>query len=76
MSRRLLLDEHVSRICEHVLRNRGFDVTQAKDEFGEHTTDRGLLEWCGRQDRALVSNNARDFESLHEEVDHAGLLIY
>lgn len=76
MSRRLLLDEHVSRICEHVLRDRGFDVTQAKDQFGEYTTDEELLRWCDRNDVVLVSNNARDFESLHRKEDHAGLLIY
>ncbi|ACV11319.1 hypothetical protein Huta_1143 [Halorhabdus utahensis DSM 12940] len=73
---KLLLDEHVSRICEHVLRDRGFDVSQAKDRFGEYTTDEELLQWCDRNDVVLVSNNARDFELLHRKTDHAGLLIY
>ncbi len=27
----LLLDEHVGRVFEHVLRNRGYHVIQAKD---------------------------------------------
>ena len=39
---RLLLDEHVGRIFERLLRERGHDVVQAKDQFGEHTTDAEL----------------------------------
>jgi hypothetical protein len=39
----LLLDEHVGRVFERVLRERGYDVTQAKDRFGEHTADSDLL---------------------------------
>jgi hypothetical protein len=74
--KRVLLDEHVSRVFEHVLRDRGFEVTQAKDRFGEHTTDRDRLHWCGNNDVLLISNNTKDFEPLHQEVDHAGVLIY
>jgi hypothetical protein len=71
----VLLDEHVSRVFEHVLRDRGLEVTQAKDCFGEHTTDRDLLQWCGHNDGLLISNNAKDFEPLHREVEHAGVLL-
>lgn len=38
-----LLDEHVGRIFEHVLQSRGYRVSQAKDQFGEHTSDEALL---------------------------------
>ncbi|MCU4754274.1 DUF5615 family PIN-like protein [Halobacteria archaeon AArc-curdl1] len=72
----LLLDEHVGRIFEHLLRERGYRVDQAKDRFGERTNDRELLQWCGENDVALVSNNARDFEPLHHQLDHAGLFLY
>ena len=72
----LLLDEHVGRVFERVLRERGFGVEQAKDRFGERTDDASLLRWCGDHDTVLVTNDAADFESLHREVDHAGLLIY
>lgn len=72
----LLLDEHVGRIFEHVLRNRGFRVIQAKDQFGEHTSDRALVQWCSENDTLLISNNAKDFEPLHREVEHAGILLY
>jgi hypothetical protein len=72
----LLLDEHVPRVFEHLLRDRGYEIKQAKDEFGEETTDEELIEWCGANDALLLSNNAKDFETLHRQFDHAGLLLY
>lgn len=76
MTVRLLLDEHVGRVLERVLRDRGYDVVQAKDEFGEHTTDADLLRWCRENDAILVSNNAKDFHALHESIDHSGLFLF
>lgn len=76
MSVRLLLDEHVSRVFERLLRERGYDSLQAKDQFGEYTTDRVLLEWCGEHGVPLITNNGRDFERLHNQVTHAGVLVY
>jgi len=73
---RILLDEHVSRVFERVLRERGYRVEQAKDRFGEHTVDEKLLRWCAENDSLLISNNASDFERLHGEHDHAGILLY
>jgi len=73
---RILLDEHVGRVFERVLRERGHDVEQAKDLFGEHTEDATLLEWCGENHVVLLSNNAKDFEPLHRNHDHAGVLLY
>jgi len=73
---RLLLDEHVGRVFERVLRERGFDTAQAKDEFGERTTDADLLQWCRDHDAVLLSNNARDFRLLHEDYDHAGVFLF
>ena len=35
-----------------------------------------LLEWCAENGVVLLSNNAKDFESLHSEYDHAGILLY
>jgi hypothetical protein len=73
---RILLDEHVGRVFERVLRERGYDVEQAKDLFGEDTDDAKLVEWCGRNGVVLLSNNAKDFEPLHANYDHAGILLY
>jgi len=49
---------------------------QAKDRLGEQTNDRQLLQYCEQHDVLLVSNNAKDFEPLHRDQDHAGLLLY
>ena len=70
-----LLDEHVTRVFERVLRERGHAVVQATDEFGERTTDSDLLRWCGENGTVLVTNNAKDFIELHETIEHAGLLV-
>ena len=72
----ILLDEHVGRVFERLLRERDYDVQQAKDQFGEHTNDDDLLAWCSEHDAVLLTNNAKDFEPLHDEYDHAGVLLY
>lgn len=72
----MLLDEHVGRVFERLLQERGYDVDQAKDRFGEYTTDAELLEWCADSGAVLVTNNAKDFEPLHGGYDHAGILLY
>lgn len=72
----VLLDEHVGRVFERMLRERGYDVEQAKDRFGEHTSDADLVSWCGGSGTVLLTNNAKDFEPLHNEHDHAGILLY
>jgi len=76
MGDRILLDEHVGRIFERVLYERGYDVAQAKDQFGEHTDDIELLRWCAEETVVLLTNNAKDFEPLHRSHDHAGMLLY
>jgi len=73
---RVLLDEHVSRVFENVLSQRGYVVEQSKDRFGEETEDEGLLDWCDENDALLVTNNAVDFVSLHRSTSHSGILLY
>ncbi len=73
---RILLDEHVGRVFERVLRERGYTVIQAKDRLGERTTDADLLAWCVENSTVLVTNNAKDFEPLHRDHDHAGIFLY
>ncbi|WP_436925404.1 DUF5615 family PIN-like protein [Halosimplex amylolyticum] len=72
----VLLDEHVGRVFERVLAERGYEVQQAKDRFGEETEDPTLVRWCGENGVILVTNNAKDFEPLHEDIEHAGLFLY
>jgi hypothetical protein len=73
---RILLEEHVGRIFERLLHERGYDAVQAKDQFGEHTRDAELIEWCADEAVVLLTNNAKDFEALHDNHDHAGVLLY
>ncbi|MFC7019233.1 MULTISPECIES: DUF5615 family PIN-like protein [Haloarcula] len=72
----ILLDEHVGRVFERLLRERGHEVAQAKDRFGEYTSDKEPVSWCGESGTVLVTNNAKDFEPLHHEYDHAGIFLY
>lgn len=73
---RILLDEHVGRVFERLLRERGYDAEQAKDRFGERTSDAELLSWCVESNTVLLTNNAKDFEPLHDEYVHAGIFLY
>ena len=66
----------MSRVFEGVLRAQGYTVTQAKDEFGERTVDKELVDWCSRNDHLLMTNNASDFELLHEAYNHPGMMFY
>ena len=59
-----------------LLRERGHEVRQAKDEFGEYTDDAALLEWCATNEVVQVTNNAKDFEPLASKRAHAGILLY
>lgn len=72
----LLFDEHVDRVFERVLRDRGYRVIRAREVFGDETVDDVLLRWCAENDTVLVSNNVKDFEPLHRQGDHAGILLY
>jgi len=72
----MLLDEHVGRVFERLLRERGFDVEQAKDRFGERTSDADLLSWCVESETVLLTNNAKDFASLQHKYSHVGILRY
>ncbi len=50
-------------------------MRQAKDEFGERTADREILARCDDDELGLITINARDFEPLHREHGHAGILL-
>lgn len=72
----IVLDEHVGRVFERMLRERGYVVDQAKDVFGEETVDEELIERCAKEAVVVITNNARDFEPLHHRYDHAGIFCY
>ena len=69
-------DEHVPSVFVTTLRSNEYDVVRAADAFGEGTDDRQLLEYCGEQDRLLITHDKKDFSRIGEEIAHAGIVIY
>jgi predicted nuclease of predicted toxin-antitoxin system len=78
---RALLDEQLSAEIARELRRRGCDVeavTERRDLIGR--PDEQLLELAGREDRAMITNNIRDFrplaaQRLAQGKGHAGLIL-
>lgn len=78
---RLLLDEHYSPEIARQLRTRGHDVVAVAERadlvgFG----DDELLRRMAREQRAILTNNVKDFVPLSsraalERDDHFGLLL-
>ena len=56
-ARQILFDEHVGRVFERLLRERGYDVIQAKDQFGEHALE--PLTKCSLSTAPTESNTKR-----------------
>lgn len=62
---RILLDTHHSRIAAEHLRAGGHDVLAASDDLMlASLPDEELLRSASRADRALVTENARDFDRI------------
>jgi predicted nuclease of predicted toxin-antitoxin system len=69
---KLLLDEHLSPTVAHRLTELGFDVTCVRDRGLPGQDDWDLMEWCGREGRAICTRNARHFQREHEKHLAAG----
>jgi Domain of unknown function (DUF5615) len=62
---KLLLDTHHSRLAAERLRAGGHDVTAAADDpFLASLPDEELLRAASRSGRAVVTENARDFDRI------------
>jgi hypothetical protein len=62
---RLLLDTHHSRHAAEMLRRAGHDVLAAADDpVLAMLPDDELLAWATRDNRAVVTENARDFDRI------------
>jgi predicted nuclease of predicted toxin-antitoxin system len=76
-----LLDEQLSPRIAELLRNRGHDVqavTDRSDLAGQSA--RVILEVAAAEDRAVITNNVKDFRPLAAErlargESHAGLIL-
>jgi hypothetical protein len=62
---KLLLDTHHSRRAAERLRQAGFDVVAAADDpMLAELSDDELLRYAASQRRALVTENAKDFDRI------------
>lgn len=78
---KLLLDTHHSRLAAERLRADGHDVVAAADDpVLAALADEDLLRASTRQGRAVVTENARDFDRIARAwatagQDHAGIVF-
>jgi uncharacterized protein DUF5615 len=77
-----LLDAQLSPEIARVLRGRGRDVdaVTARPDIPDATSDAGLMEIAAAEDRAVVTNNIKDFRPiaawrLQRGQGHAGLIL-
>ena len=78
---RLLFDTHHSRLVAERLRGEGHDVVAAADDpVVAALSDEDLLRAATRQGRAVVTENARDFDRIARAwgatgEHHAGIIF-
>ena len=77
---RLYFDEDVSASIVDNLRQRGFDVSSARDAGRLRLDDASQLAFAAAEGRAFVTHNRSDFEQLHESYlsegrEHRGIII-
>ena len=77
---RLLLDEQLSPEIAKQLRRRGHDVLSVAEAGLRGHDDAAVLVWASSQERAVVTNNIRDFRPLHADclsrsTSHYGIIL-
>jgi len=78
---KLLLDEMYTAAVAEQLRQRDHDVIAVAERADlRGTPDEDLLAWARTEDRALVTDNQRDFIPIHHRWiaanhDHRGLIL-
>jgi len=77
---KLLLDEHLSPTIAHPLTALGFDVSCVRDRGLLGLDDWDLMEWCGKEGRAICTRDDEDFEREHKKYlargeIHFGIVI-
>lgn len=75
MTLAFLADEHVKRVLVTELRANGYDVVWVDGGFDPGTSDQEHLRRSRNDGRVILSNDA-DFARLHEDYDHAGVVLY
>ncbi|WP_445147790.1 DUF5615 family PIN-like protein [Baekduia sp. Peel2402] len=64
---KLLLDEMLSPVIAELLHSRGYDVQAIAASAHAELSDPEVLDLARSQQRAVVTNNVRDFRPLHIE---------
>lgn len=78
---KLLLDEMYTAAVAEQLRERDRDVIAVAERADlRGTPDEALLDWAVGEERALVTDNRRDFFPIHHQRmtrgnDHRGLIL-
>jgi predicted nuclease of predicted toxin-antitoxin system len=77
---RLLLDEQLSPKIAEQLQRHGHDVLSVAEAGLRGQEDAALLSWASSQERAVVTNNIRDFRPLHANylsasTTHYGIIL-
>lgn len=76
-----LLDEQLSPLIARLLRERGLDVVAVAERSDlVEASDREIMETATREQRAVVTNDIKDFrpiaaERLTDRRGHAGLIL-
>jgi predicted nuclease of predicted toxin-antitoxin system len=69
---KLLLDEMLSPDIAQLLQGRGYDVQAIAGSAHAELSDPEVLDLARSQQRAVVTNNVRDFRALHIAAVQAG----
>jgi hypothetical protein len=69
---KLLLDEMLSPDIAPLLHERGYDVQAVAASANAELSDPEVLDLARSQQRAVVTNNVRDFRPLHIAAVQAG----
>ena len=75
MSVSFLADEHVPRVLTSTLRSNGYTAVTAQEQYGHESIDETILRDCGDAGLVVLTND-RDFLTLNETTDHAGIVLY
>jgi len=72
---RILADENVPVAVIQRLRALGIDANSVVETDYRGIDDESLLKLCGDEELTLLTADKKDFFRLHEEMDHAGIII-
>ena len=73
---KLYLNENLSWRIAKALREYGYDVVSSEECQMNQTDDRTQFLFAVEQERAIITNNFRDFVELHEECIKEGKTHY